>query len=40
MAHLPQIPMQPETNDVNRRSHPHPGASTLKMLTGPQPVQK
>ncbi|MFJ5309015.1 hypothetical protein, partial [Streptomyces sp. NPDC088350] len=31
MAHLPQIPVQPESNDVNRR-RPHLGASTLKTL--------
>jgi hypothetical protein len=33
MAHLLQIPVQPESNDVNRRRHPHPGAATLKNLT-------
>jgi hypothetical protein len=33
MADLPQIPVQPESNDVNRRRRPHPGAATLKTLT-------
>jgi NADH dehydrogenase len=31
-ADLPQVPLQPEWNDVNRRSRPHPGAATLKEL--------
>lgn len=32
LAHLPQVPMQPESNDVNRQGHPHAGAATLKKL--------
>lgn len=32
LADLPQIPVQSESNDVNRRSDPHPGAATLKDL--------
>ncbi|MFJ5712479.1 hypothetical protein ACIQC1_33900, partial [Streptomyces sp. NPDC093105] len=31
--HLPQSPLQPQPHDRHRRSHPHPGTSTLKMLT-------
>ncbi|WP_452746356.1 transposase family protein [Streptomyces filipinensis] len=30
LAHLPQVPMQPESNDVNRQGHPRTGAATLK----------
>lgn len=30
LAHLPQVPVQPESNVVNRQSRPHPGAATLK----------
>jgi transposase-like protein len=37
MAHLPQIPVQPESNDVNRRRCPHPGAATLKNLSESKP---
>ncbi|AYC39648.1 hypothetical protein DWG14_03890 [Streptomyces griseorubiginosus] len=33
MAHLPQVPAQPESNDVNRQGHPHAGAATLKKLS-------
>jgi len=33
LADLPQSAVQPESNDVNRRSRPHPGAATLKDLT-------
>jgi DDE superfamily endonuclease len=33
VADLPQVPMQPESNVVNHRSHPHPGAATLRKLT-------
>lgn len=29
-AYLPQIPVKPESNDVNRRRHPHPGEAILK----------
>jgi hypothetical protein len=34
LTDLPQIPMQPQPHDVNRQSHPHPAAATLKKLTG------
>lgn len=34
LADLPQIPMQPKPHDVNRQSRPHPGAATLKKLSG------
>lgn len=34
LTDLPQIPVQSEPHDVNRQSHPHPGAATL--LTTPQ----
>lgn len=33
VADLPQLPMQPESNVVNHRGHPHPGAATLKKLS-------
>lgn len=33
LADLPQSPMQPELNDVNRHRRPHPGATPLKRLT-------
>lgn len=33
VADLPQGPNQPESNVVNRRGHPNPGATTLKDLT-------
>jgi hypothetical protein len=32
VADLPQVPMQPESNAVNRRRRAHPGAATLKEL--------
>jgi hypothetical protein len=34
-AVLQKVPMQPESNVVNRRGPPHPGAPTLKELTKP-----
>jgi hypothetical protein len=34
LAHLRQIPMQAEPHDANRQSRPHPGAATLRKLTG------
>lgn len=33
LAHLPQIPVQPEPHGVNRRIRPHSGAATLKELS-------
>ncbi|SDP41770.1 Transposase DDE domain-containing protein [Streptomyces sp. cf386] len=41
VADLPQVPVQPESNDVNRGSGSHPGAATLKRLIaclGPLPA--
>jgi hypothetical protein len=35
LADLPQGPVQPEPNVVNRSRHPHPGAATLKRLSQP-----
>lgn len=35
LADLPQGPVQPESNVVNLRSCPHPGAATLKKLSEP-----
>lgn len=32
LADLPQSPVQPEPNVVNRSRHPHPGAAPLKKL--------
>lgn len=33
LADLPQSPLQSQPHDGHRRSRPHPGASTLKMLS-------
>jgi hypothetical protein len=33
VAGLPQSPVQPKSNVVNRRGYPHPGAATLKELS-------
>lgn len=37
MADLPQGPVQPQSNEVNRRRRPHPGAATLKDLAEEPP---
>ncbi len=34
LAHLPQVPLQPEPHDVNRQGHPHAGTATRKKLSG------
>ena len=33
LADLPQVPVQPQSHDVNRQSRPHPGEATLKKLS-------
>lgn len=40
LAHLPQVTLRPESNDINRQGHPHPEAATLKKLIESAPNQK
>jgi len=39
VADLPPVPIQPESNDVNRGRRPHPGAATLKEPSGSDPYR-